>query len=202
VPASVAAGLADDLLAALKAHHHDNPLSDGMPREEAREQVFRHAAPGLFELVIDRLIASATVSGRDRLALGGHRLSMTEEEARVSAALERIYRDAGLMPPDAAAAAAAAGASPAVVERMTALLVRNRTLARLDTMYFHTAALDQLKAEVRALKQDGGDGRPARVDVASFKGRYGVTRKYAIPLLEYLDRERVTRRVGEARIVL
>ncbi len=84
---------------------------------------------------------------------------------------------------------------------MTALLVRNRTLARLDTLLFHAAALEDLKAEVRALKQDGSGG-PARVDVASFKGRYGVTRKYAIPLLEYLDRERVTRRVGEARIVL
>jgi len=201
VLASVVAGLAAGLLAALRAHHHDHPLSDGLPREEAREQVFRQAAPGLFELVVDRLIASDTVSGRDRLALGGHRLSLTDEEARVSAALERIYRDAGLAPPDAASAAAAAGAAPAVAERMTALLVRTRTLARLDTIYFHAAALDQLKADVRALKQDGHGG-PARVDVASFKGRYGVTRKYAIPLLEYLDRERVTRRVGEVRIVL
>jgi selenocysteine-specific elongation factor len=83
---------------------------------------------------------------------------------------------------------------------MAALLARSRTLVRLDTMYFHAGALETLKAEVRALKS--ATGTPARVDVASFKGRYGVTRKFAIPLLEYLDRERVTRRVGEARIVL
>jgi selenocysteine-specific elongation factor len=67
-------------------------------------------------------------------------------------------------------------------------------------MYFHAGALDALKAEVRALKREAG--AQARVDVATFKARYGVTRKFAIPLLEYLDRERVTRRVGEARIVL
>ena len=44
-------------------------------------------------------------------------------------------------------------------------------------------------------------GAPSKLDVAAFKDRYGVTRKYAIPLLEYLDRERVTRRVGDSRIV-
>ena len=67
----------------------------------------------------------------------------------------------------------------------------------LDTLIFHPAALDTLKGEIRQLK-----GSTARVDVASFKERYGITRKYAIPLLEYLDRERVTKRVGESRIVL
>jgi selenocysteine-specific elongation factor len=203
VLARVLDALRDALLKALRAHHEEQPLSDGMPREEARDQVFRNAAEGAFELVIERLTASGAVAGRDRLAVGGHRVSLTGDEDRVRTALERIYREAGLTPPDAAAAAVAAGASPALAGRMTALLVRSRTLVRLDTLCFHTATLDALKAEVRALKQapGSGDGQ-ARVDVASFKARYGVTRKYAIPLLEYLDRERVTRRAGEARIVL
>ena len=47
-----------------------------------------------------------------------------------------------------------------------------------------------------------GGTEMVRIDVTMFKERYGVTRKYAIPLLEYLDRERITRRVGNARIVL
>jgi selenocysteine-specific elongation factor len=203
VSAGVIDALRGELLEALRVHHAEHPLSDGMPREEAREQVFRHAAAGLFELVVDRLASSGTIAGRDRLAIAGHRVSLTGDEARVSTALERIYREAGLTPPDAAAAAAAAGAPPAVAERVTSLLVRSRTLVRLDTLYFHAAALEALKADVRALKPASGSGAgAARVDVAAFKGRYGVTRKYAIPLLEYLDRERVTRRVGEARIVL
>ena len=50
-----------------------------------------------------------------------------------------------------------------------------------------------------ALKASGG---AATVDVAAFKDRYGMTRKYAIPLLEYLDRERITRRTGDVRVVL
>jgi selenocysteine-specific elongation factor len=64
---------------------------------------------------------------------------------------------------------------------------------------FHADALVALKADVRGLKTAGQE---ARVDVAAFKERYGVSRKYAIPLLEYLDRERVTRRMGDARVIL
>jgi selenocysteine-specific elongation factor len=81
---------------------------------------------------------------------------------------------------------------------MTQLLIRQQVLVRIDTFVFHRDALARLKADVAALKQSG----PAHVDVAAFKDRYGLTRKYAIPLLEYLDRERVTRRVGDSRVVL
>ena len=87
----------------------------------------------------------------------------------------------------------------AVADRVTKLLLRQKTLVKLDTLLFHGDALERLKQEVRALKGQGGR---ATVDVAGFKERYGVSRKYAIPLLEWLDRERITRRTGDARIVL
>jgi selenocysteine-specific elongation factor len=79
---------------------------------------------------------------------------------------------------------------------MAALLLRQKTLIKLDALLFHTDALARLKADVRGLSTN------ARVDVSAFKERYGITRKFAIPLLEYLDRERVTRRVGDSRVVL
>ena len=79
------------------------------------------------------------------------------------------------------------------------LLTRQRILVKLESLLFHADRLDSLKSEIRALKTAGNE---ARIDVASFKERYGITRKYAIPLLEYLDRERVTRRVGEARVLV
>jgi selenocysteine-specific elongation factor len=66
---------------------------------------------------------------------------------------------------------------------------------------FHQDALDRLKSEIAAMKTRAPDGR-ATVDVKAFKDTYQVSRKYAIPLLEYLDRERVTRRAGDVRIVL
>ena len=96
---------------------------------------------------------------------------------------------------------AAAHAPKAIVEKLTTLLLREKLLVRLDTVVFHAEALQQLKAEVVALKASAPGGR-ATVDVAAFKERYGVSRKFAIPLLEYLDRERVTRRTGDIRLVL
>jgi selenocysteine-specific elongation factor len=90
--------------------------------------------------------------------------------------------------------------SSAVADRVLKLLQRQKVLVRLDTLLFHDEALKQLKADVAALK--AAAGASARIDVATFKERFGVTRKYAIPLLEYLDRERLTRRVGDARVIL
>jgi selenocysteine-specific elongation factor len=191
--------LAARLVAVLQAHHQANPLAGGMPREEARERVFRRTSVAIFEDVLDDLVKAGRLVARDRLALEGHHVSLSPEEARAQRELERVYLSANLTPPDLAAATAEAGVPPGVATRVVALMVRNRVLVKVDTLLFHTASLDRLKVDVRGLK---GAGTTARVDVASFKERYGVTRKYAIPLLEYLDRERVTKRMGEGRIVL
>ncbi|MDE3155017.1 MAG: selenocysteine-specific translation elongation factor [Acidobacteriota bacterium] len=190
-----------DLLALVGAFHAGQPLSDGMPREEARQRLAGRPAAEVFELVVGRLVAAGRIGGRDRLALASHRLELSPEEQRAYDALEHVYQSAGLKPPDGAALTADAGIAAGVAERMTALLVRRRRLVRLGTMLFHADALDRLKGEIRQLKADAGPAG-ARIDVGTFKERFGVSRKFAIPLLEYLDRERVTRRVGDARVVL
>jgi selenocysteine-specific elongation factor len=192
--------LSSHLLAAVTAHHAAQPLSDGMPREEARVRLFGSAAPPVFEHVVSMLSSGGRISGRDRLAIVGHNLAMSPEETRVGEIIERLFRDAGLAPPDIASVPGSAGLAADVVDRMVKLLVRQKTLIRVEALLFHAEALARLKSEVRDLKLSGGGN--ARVDVASFKARYGITRKYAIPLLEYLDRERITRRVGDARVVL
>jgi selenocysteine-specific elongation factor len=188
-----------ELIAALEAHHAAQPLSDGVPREEARDRIAGRAAPEVFDFIVESLVAAGTIVARDRLALAGHRISLSPEEARAQAALETVYRDAGLAPPDLKAAAAGAGLDAAIAERIGRLLVRQKSLVKVDDLLFHAHALATLKADVRALKS--ANAQP-KVDVAAFKERYGISRKYAIPLLEYLDRERITRRVGDSRIVL
>ncbi len=195
----VLAGLGERVVAAIDAHHAAEPLSDGLPREEARERLFARAAPAVFDRVLGDLADAGRIVARDRLSRAGRRLSLSAEESRAQTALEGIYREAGLAPPDPAAAAAAAAVDPAIADRVLKLLVRQKTLVRLDTLLFHADALARVRSDVRALKAAGG---AARVDVGAFKERYGISRKYAIPLLEYLDRERVTRRVGEGRVVL
>jgi len=197
-PARITA-LKQRLLSALSDHHRQHPLVEGMPREEARERLFGRAPQAVFDLVVADLVAAKQIVARDRLALSTHKLALSDEEARARDVIERGYHDAGLKPPDTQTLAAQAGVKTEVAQRITTLLVRQKVLSRVDDLVFHESALQQLKADVRAL---GGTDRVARIDVATFKDRFGITRKYAIPLLEYLDRERVTRRVGDTRQII
>jgi len=189
------------VLAALAEHHRANPLSDGAPREEVRERLFAHAAPGVLERVLDRLVLAGRIVARDRLALASHRVEVAGPEAQAQARIVEACRAAGLKPSDAAELATRLALAKPVVDKLTALLLRQRVLVKVDTLVFHAEALAGLVQDVRQLKVAAG-GAPATIDVARFKERYAVTRKYAIPLLEYLDRERVTRRMGDARVVI
>jgi selenocysteine-specific elongation factor len=187
------------LLDAVAAHHKADPLSEGLPREEGRERFFSRAHPGLFDSVIQRLSSAGRLEARDRLRIPGQGQSLTAAEAAARDALERVYREAALAPPDLAGASAATRIPASLAERVSKLLVTQKRLVRVETLLFHADALARLKQEVKALKETGP---AARVDVAGFKERYGISRKYAIPLLEWLDRERVTRRVGDTRVLL
>jgi selenocysteine-specific elongation factor len=190
--------LADRVTAALRAHHDAQPLSEGLSREEVRERVLKPAPQAIADAVLADLAAAGTLGGRDRLALSGRGVTLSDEERAGRDALIEAYRAAGLTPGEPDAMAARIGLSTALAARVTALLLRQQVLVKLGTLVLHRDSLAQLKAEVQALK---GTASP-HVDVAGFKERYGLSRKYAIPLLEYLDRERVTRRVGDSRVVL
>jgi len=189
------------LVALIAASHKAKPMSDGLPREEARERIFARVPAAIFEKVIDGLKAAKALVGAERLALPTHKASVAGADDQVRAAIIEAYRAGGLKPPDAAAIESSVKAPRPIVEKVTALLLREKVLVKLDTIVFHGAALQKLKEEVIALKDSAPGGR-ATVDVTAFKDRYGVSRKYAIPLLEFLDRERVTRRTGDVRLIL
>ena len=194
--------LKDGIVKTLTAHHKSQPLSAGLPREQLRDQLFARGHAAVFDRALDDLasLSPPAIFVKDRVALATHRVELTAEEEHARTAIERAYREGGLKPPDAPAIAAASGAASPVIDRMLKLLVRQKTLVKVDTLLFHDEALKRLKAEVAALKASAG--ADARIDVAAFKEQFGVSRKFAIPLLEYLDRERVTRRIGESRAVL
>jgi selenocysteine-specific elongation factor len=193
--------LACDVLRRLGDHHRAEPLSEGMPREEVRERGFARAGEGVFDAVLAGLREAGKVVGRERLALASHRVSLTPEEEQARQVIERAFRDGGLKPPDPRDVAQTYAIAAEVMDRVVRLLVRQKILARLDTMLFHQHALDELRRDIVSLKAAAPAGA-ARIDVGTFKERYGVSRKYAIPLLEYLDRERLTRRVGDARLLV
>lgn len=199
VPRHVVDILKADIVRLLGEHHRDQPLSQGMPREEARARLFARGHAAVFEQALQDLEQAGTIVARDRLMLAAHKVVLSPEEERARDVIETALRRAGLTPPDLAGLASSAGVAPAVADRIVKLLQRQKRLVKIDTLVFHDEALRTLKEQVLALKQEG---RAARIDVATFKERFGVSRKFAIPLLEYLDRERVTRRVGDSRTIL
>jgi len=107
-----------------------------------------------------------------------------------------LFRAGGLAVPATSEVLAKSGVDLARARTLLQILLRNRKLVRAgDDLIFHASALDQLRALLAARKG-------SRFLVADFKEWTGVSRKYAIPLLELLDREHVTRREGDSRIVL
>lgn len=190
----------DALVAAVSSYHRTHPLESGLPRQEARERLARIAGVDLFQHLVNALAESGTLLVGRHLALSTHRVVLSDDEAAVKAQLVTLFRNSGLTPPDAMRWATDEGVGQAMVDRMVTLLVHEGHLERVDTLVFHRETLVKLRADVTALKK-GQDG-PVRLDVADFKASFRISRKYAIPLLEYLDGVRVTRRVGRDRVVM
>ncbi|HEX8921315.1 MAG TPA: SelB C-terminal domain-containing protein, partial [Pyrinomonadaceae bacterium] len=192
-------------LAEIKEHHRREPLARGLLRETLRERVFSHAAPEVFRSVMTQLEkAGLLVSEKEMVRATAHKLSLSTEDVALRDKLENVYKTAALEPPTLDEALERAGGSGAARQherKIFQLLLDNRLLVRVQPeLYFHREALDLLLSKLR---EYGEQHEPERlIDVPTFKEIAGVTRKYAIPLLEYFDRERITRRAGDKRIIL
>src|SRR5258706_3005767 len=136
VAASVYARLEDAVVATLTEHHKRQPLSEGIPREALREQLFARGHVAVFDRALERLAAAKVIAVRDRVALATHRLELTPEEERARAAIERAFRECELKPPDAVGVAASVGVPPPVVDRMLKLLQRQKVLVKVDVLLF------------------------------------------------------------------
>ena len=199
------AGLARTAVEAVDLHHQREPLARGLARETLRERHFAHAAPEIFRAVIARLEkAGALVSEKDivRASQHGQTLSAADEQLREKIA--EAYRKAALEAPTLDQALVTAGIPSAQrthARKILQLLIDDGTLVRAQgEMFFHSQAIEQLKT---LLAQYATEHEPSRlIDVPGFKDLAGVSRKYAIPLLEYLDRERITQRSGDQRLIL
>ncbi len=174
--------------------HRDNPLLPGISREDFRSR----ALPGVPAFVFDFILsqdASLRTTG-EHLHLATHKLALKADEERALASIEQAFESAGLAVPALDDVLAGTGIDRTRARNLLQVLLRNKRLTRVtEDLVFHTAALDALRMQLTARKG-------TRFGVAEFKDWTGVSRKYAIPLLEYFDRERVTRRDGDARLVL
>ncbi len=189
----------------VRLHHQRQPLSRGLARETLRERHFSHAPPEIFRGVLARLEREGVlVAEKDLVRVAEHSLDLSGADGELSDRIAGFYKTGGLAMPTVEQAMEAAGVSAAQRahgRRVLQRLIDNGTLLRVQgETFIHAEALAELK---RLLNEYGSQHEPERlIDVAAFKDIARVSRKYAIPLLEYLDRERITRRAGDKRVIL
>jgi selenocysteine-specific elongation factor len=178
-------------------HHSAQPLHPGISREALRGR----ACPDMPQEAWRELLAELERSGEVRLegeavARSDHRVVLDEAERALAERISDHFRRGGLDPPELEEVVPAdqrERAGPIVdwlIARGELVRVQNRGL-------FHGEVLEALRAKLREFAAGS-----RTIDVAGFKRLAGVTRKNAIPLLEHLDGERVTRRVGDVREIL
>jgi selenocysteine-specific elongation factor len=185
------------VLRTLERFHAANPLRPGMSREELRG---RAGAPDdrLFAHLLTVLDAGGAVKAeRDKVRLAAHEVRLSAEQQRVVDQVEAAFLEAEAAPPSPEEALARAGVTGDEEHELFQILLEARKVVRVkESLYFHTSALEAIQAKVVALLRERREIAPGDV-----KDLLGISRKYAIPLLEYLDARRVTSRVGERRVL-
>jgi selenocysteine-specific elongation factor len=193
------------LVSELERYHKREPLARGMLRETLREKVFTHSAPELFNGVLARLEAERkVVSEKDIVRSSAHSVGLSGQEIDLSNRIEQIYLAAGVEAPsldDAMTKANVPAAQRAQARKLLQLLLDDRKLVRIQgEMFMHAKVIQDLKAKLLTYASQHEPDR--LIDVPAFKDLAGVSRKYAIPLLEYFDRDQTTRRAGDKRLIL
>ena len=189
--------LQERVLSQLENFHKRNALVPGISRQELNDNLKTPA--GIFSAALDSLAKQKKleVSG-EIVRLAGRGVVLKDEEAESKITIEAAFSSTGLAVPALNQVIAGLKIDRSRAQKLVTLLLRDKVLVKVsDDLVFHRSALDQLRAQLAAYKQES-----PKLDVGKFKELTGVSRKYAIPLLEYLDRERVTRRVGDERIIL
>jgi len=189
--------LRGQIRAALEQFHRANPLKPGMSREELRgragaadERVFAH--------VLARLAAEGVVrSERDKVRLASHEVHLSADQRRVVDQVESDFLRAEAAPPSPEEALSRAGIHGDEEHELFQLLVEGKRLVRIkESLFFHAHALNSIQDKLVALLRERKEIGPGDI-----KDLLGISRKYAIPLLEYFDGRRVTMRVGERRVL-
>lgn len=186
----------------LREFHRRSPLRRGMPREEVRVSLWPDVEVKTSNALLQRMEEDGLIGlDQEVVTLAGWRPTLTTAQEGLARALEAAYRAAGLSPPTPAEAVAAVRGSPGGAASTSGhaevfnLLVDQGVLVKVaEGMYFHREAMDAAVAAVRRHLEERG-----AMTMAEMRDLFGTTRKYAVPLGEYFDRLRLTRRVGDER---
>jgi selenocysteine-specific elongation factor len=184
---------------AVETFHGANPLLPGIPKQELRGKAGR-ARVEIFDAALGDLVAAQALrAAGDLVSQAGREMTLSTEEARAKELIEREFENAGLAVPGFTSLLAKLPVDAARAQKILQILLREKVLVKISSdLVFHRNTLQRLREVLAKYRKERG----TRLPITVFKELTGITRKYAIPLLEHLDREQVTRRAGDERVIL
>jgi selenocysteine-specific elongation factor len=188
------------LLARVERFHKENSLLPGITREELKASLGRRVRPETFAAALHMLLDQRKITLQGEfIKKAGTEITLAPEELRAREQITQAFAKAGLAVPSVKEVLAQLKIETPRAEKLLQILLREKVLVRVSAdLIFHRDALNALSGLLAQYKKSKGD----RIGVPAFKELTGITRKYAIPLLEYLDRQRQTRRAGDERVIL
>jgi selenocysteine-specific elongation factor len=180
--------------------HKENPLVPGIAREDLRSILGKRVRPETFQMAISELARQGKIVAQGELIKKpGTEVTLTAEETKAREQITQAFLKAGLTVPSAKEVLSQLSIENRNAEKILQILLREKVLVRVSPeLIFHQEALQRLSGLLQNYKKTKGE----RIGVPTFKDLTGITRKYAIPLLEFLDRQRATRRMGDERVIL
>jgi len=183
-----------NMIGTVRDFHRAHPLLPGIAKQDLRGRELAHAPAFLFDALIAH--TKELVADGETVRLRTHNVVLKQDEEQARAAIEQAFERAALAVPAVSEVLGKSGVEAARARSLLQILIREKRLIRIsEDLVFHHSAIHNLRHLLAGRKS-------TRFNVGSFKDWTGISRKYAIPLLEYLDREHVTRREGDERLVL
>ena len=198
VHSSVYAEWQSDLGEALLRFHQQYPLRPGASKEEIRSRHFAFLPAKVFNALLQSWEERGVISVRGQsVAVAGHKPALSPEQEKMAELIRQRFREGGIQPPDAAALRSETGLKPEEMEELLGFCLQQGWLAKIgEGFYFDRETVEKAREALTAYLQEHG-----AVSVAEARDLLGGSRKYILPLLEYFDREKVTRRVGDKRVL-
>ncbi|HSE41762.1 MAG TPA: SelB C-terminal domain-containing protein, partial [Acidobacteriota bacterium] len=199
ISASAAKSFLEKMRLTVESFHQKNPHLPGYQKEELRSRLLANVSPEIYQALLDHAVTSGVIQvQKDVVAVAGQKPRLSAEDEQMSEMLEQKVLETGIEFPGISELAVRTQKKPENVNKIMYLLVRQGKVVKVaDDFFMHRKTVDEIKSKIRSLKST-----QKTFSVADFKMQFGVTRKYAIPLLELLDREGVTRRTGNERIII
>lgn len=184
----------------VNSFHAANPLSPGIAKQDLRGRVAPTVRAEVFRAALEQLTRAEKISlTGDTVQRAKREIALSDQELKAKEQIAREFERAGLAAPSLPEVLGRVAIDSLRANKLLQMLIREKILTKVtEELVFHASALAKLSALIAGYKRTHGE----RLPIAAFKELAGVSRKHAIPLLEYTDRMRLTRRAGDERVIL